>query len=194
METIVGSEETEPGAGWPYDKFLQRWTSRPKAESREIGKFLAEEYVKSFQIGDAPMDVTFSVLDAEKMGQLNAAVSDFAAQLHKLSTSDLHRFSDAANQSVSFAYDDYSDLGDILARTETLMPELSSGTTPLKQALAQVVTANQVTSKYAKAKGLSIWYPKARYSYDMYSARYQELKFSKTGWGSVLDAITAQTP
>ena len=192
VQTIVGSEETEPGAGWPYDKFLQRWTARPTAGNNEIGRFLAEEYVKSFQASGT--DVTFSVMDAGKLSALNSAVSDFAVRLHKLSTSDLRRFSDAAGQSVSFAYDDYSDFGDIIAHAEAAMPEMAPANASLKKALSDVVTANQVTSKYAKAQGLSIWFPKARYSYDQYSARYGELKFSKTGWGSVLDAITASAP
>src|SRR5207249_497818 len=51
VDTFVGSEEVEPGEGWPYVTLLKRWSANPKSTPAQVGKILAEEYVKAYSTG-----------------------------------------------------------------------------------------------------------------------------------------------
>ena len=72
VSVSVRYEEVEPGEGWPYDGLLRRWTAKAGATAADVGKILAEEYVKSYQGGtQGSREVTFSALDMTKLPALN---------------------------------------------------------------------------------------------------------------------------
>src|SRR5205085_910475 len=41
---LVGSEETEPGAGWPYKAILAGLAKRPEMAPTELAKLIVDEY------------------------------------------------------------------------------------------------------------------------------------------------------
>jgi hypothetical protein len=185
VDVYAGSEEVEPGAGWPYAAFLKRWTDSPKIEATEVGKVLADEYVKSYTGGS--WQVNFSAFDMSKIGAVTASVKALGAQLQTLDKTARQKAMGAASKAVSFEYSDYVDLGDFvneLEGTRTLDSGLIAG---VRNATQEFVIANRFTSKFAKAKGAAIWIPTSQYSLKAYSDRYKALQFdSLTGWGTTL--------
>ncbi len=190
VEYFAGSQETEPGAGWPYDTFLQAWARNPKAGAAEVGKYLSEEYVKSYQGGsNGNSDVTFSVYNMAHLGELNQAITAFGADLQKLNSAERTKVIAAASGTQDFAYADYGDLMDFVtllkkADVKSIEPTSLAG---IESSLKNFVSTNTVTPGFQRASGVSIWLPSSKYEYSTYSKRYEALNFSSTTkWGDAL--------
>src|SRR6185369_18078988 len=55
----VGSEESEPGDGWPYDRILKALAAKPAMTPEELAKAIVSQYLASYKSGD---NVTQSAL------------------------------------------------------------------------------------------------------------------------------------
>lgn len=189
----VGSEEVEPAEGWPYDGLLAGWNALATATPHDVARVLAREYLKSYQNGSqGNRDVTFSAFDMTKMARFNEAVSAFGAKLRTLGAGDRRKVVSAASNTISFTYGDYGDLLDFLTlvereRISALNRDLFSG---IRDAVGEFVFANVVTSDYARAKGVALWLPSSKSTYDSYATRYKGLRFHQhTGWGDALQHL-----
>ena len=190
VDVFAGSEEVEPADGWPYGDVLRRWTRDSSISAAEVGKILSDEFFKSYQGGSqGRRDVTFSVLDLSKMGQINDAVRAFGGQLLGLSAADKAKVRTAANATINFTYGDYGDLMDFMGLVERSGISSIRAETygQLRTAMQDFVIVNQVSSSYARAQGLAIWLPTSLSTYNTYSARYNALRFqTNTAWGDAL--------
>jgi len=92
-EVMVGSEETEPGDGWPYDLILQDLVNNPSWSSSELGQAVVSRYYESY--GD---NGTQSVIDLSKMDTLASAISSFAQALMDNWNTDKSAVKDAASE------------------------------------------------------------------------------------------------
>jgi len=70
-EVMVGSEETEPGDGWPYDTILADLTNNPDWSPAELGSAIVDRYYESY--GD---DETQSAIDLSNMDNLANSISN----------------------------------------------------------------------------------------------------------------------
>jgi hypothetical protein len=198
VTTFVGSEEVEPGAGWPYDTILTRWAALQDAQSQDIAKIVVEEYVKAYAPGGetAGSEVTGSAFDLTKIDAVTQAVTDFGAKIAALNAADKAKALTAAQSSQAFTDADYVDLQDFLTQLEgagidSLTRESFSD---LRQALAQFTIENADTTNYAKAKGLSMWVPTDASTLSSYEAQYQTMKFDQaTHWSKALDNLLKTT-
>lgn len=203
VDYFVGSEELEPGEGWPYKDFLSGWNrlfkeaaqNKQEVSAHSISELLVAEYYKAYSggvYGDSN-DVTFSAFDLTKMDQLNMSIkslSQFLLQLDKTQLSQVYTIGD---RSQSFFYSDYVDFGDFMTR---LSKDKSFQRSDLNQILGQVysdfsqfVIANAVTAKYTSAKGATIWLP-AKGEWSSLASRYDKLRFSEaTDWSRVLQRL-----
>ena len=193
VQVFAGSEEVEPGDGWPYDAVLSRWTANASMSATDVAKILVEEYVKSYQNGEhGTSDVTFSAFDLSKLGQLDAVVKQFASTVQSLGSDDHKKVLDAAKKAQKFYLRDYVDASDFFAQLakEGIADLSTDKISALQTAVANVIIENQVTTSYAKAKGLSMWIPTSKSTYTTYSDKYQALKFqANTGWGTALQTL-----
>ncbi|HTL12901.1 MAG TPA: clostripain-related cysteine peptidase, partial [Bdellovibrionota bacterium] len=134
----------------------------------------------------------FSAYDLSKISALYSAVRNLGTQFSHLSSTDRRKVVTAANGTQTFTYADYGDLMDFLGLVQkagitTISADVYKAVT---DAVAQFVVANQTTSSYAKAKGLSIWLPHSMSDYNSYGSRYAGLNLNKqTAWGSTLQAL-----
>ncbi len=197
VDVFVGSEEVEPGEGWPYDGLVKGMADKPTATAAEVAKILTAEYVKSYQGGSqGTREVTFSAFDLSKTEKLYEAIAGFGQRLRALGTGDRTKAVTAANDTISFTYSDYGDLQDFLALLERAgvggIGREDYGA--VRGACGDYVIANQTTSTYSRAKGLAIWLPGAKYTYNRYAARYAGLKFNRaTDWGAALQHVLQDT-
>jgi len=193
VSIYAGSEEVEPGAGWPYQTFLKKWAAKPKSTPAEVATYLTEEYVASYNGGvNGTQDVTFSAFDLDKMGSFDTAVSSFGNDLKKLDSAARGKVVQAGTNAQRFTFDDYADLPDFLSNLDNaniggLSRDMTQG---VRTAINQFVIANGNTGSMNHALGLSIWLPGSISAYNSYSDRYGKLKFhSKTKWGETLHAL-----
>ena len=76
VKYFAGSQDLEPGEGWPYGPFIQRWTAKPEMDGRELAKVLTEEYIKSYSGGVyGNKSVTFSAYDLSKYDRLTQSIA-----------------------------------------------------------------------------------------------------------------------
>ena len=185
----AGSEETEPGEGWPYDAILTRWNALPKASARDVATILSEEYAKSYQSGDNK--VTFSAFDLSALPAFNAALKTFADTFKGLSAAELTKLKAAATKSQHFEVSDYVDFVDFIgnvksAKISKLGKSVLSGIGDSTKNF--IVSSN--AAHYPNAHGVSIWIPTDTDTYSQFSAEYSQMNFDHdTHWGDVAKAI-----
>lgn len=187
----AGSQETEPGEGWPYAKFLAPLVAKPTMDGAELAKTLSKEYLAAYNGGIfGKKAVTFSAYDLSKMDQYNDAVKALAEDLLRLDPAGLKAAAQAVDSTQAFASTDYKDLKDYmkLVGKSALSMERQA---EFDRAANDFIIANNVSPRYSRATGVSVWLPSNSYEYNDYAQRYQNMKFNKaTGWGNFLEAIS----
>lgn len=207
---FVGSQELEPGSGWPYDKFLARWQENPQATAADIASYLAEEYRNSYQKkGMMPIalpvkfpistrsqkGITMSVLKLKLLPDLIQQINSFVQYTRALTKPQLLLLSRASKNSQHLCEQDYLDLGDFVGGLRNLPKEewisgLWEEMKQIQEKLRKVVIANFVSEDMRKATGLSIWLPQYKSDYDRYSSRYENLVFTKESqWDALVKVL-----
>ena len=109
VRVTVGSEEVEPGDGWPYDKILKALAAKPEMTAEELAVVVVKKYLASY---DAESNVTQAACDLSKCDRL-------AGSMDRLATVLTPGFSDPAiraalfearDQVQSYEVEDYIDL------------------------------------------------------------------------------------
>jgi len=68
VQITVGSEETEPFDGWPYDRVLEVLVKRPRIGAPRLGREIVKAYIKSYQ--GKGEDVTQSAFNLHALGDV----------------------------------------------------------------------------------------------------------------------------
>lgn len=184
VKAFVGSEELEPGAGWPYDKFLRRWAENPKAEPLEVGRYLTEEYVENYR---GTWRTTFSTLNMENLPALIDSLRVFKDRM--IEVRGMSDYQKAAREAVRFDFNDYVDIGSVvslIAATPSgaaLKPEIDR----VLNAYSQVVTSNGTN---CGSTGIAMWWPVEAFQWKNFSQRYRGLVFDQlSGWTQFLGLL-----
>lgn len=192
VDYFVGSQELEPGEGWPYAPFMKKWTATPTLTPSEVSVLLSKEYLASYNGGVyGRKSVTFSALDMSKLDQLNSSVAQLVNHLKGFDAASLKKIKSASNSTLDFYYSDYKDLGDFLKKlSSTATVKDSKLIDQVQNSLKSSILSTDNSSTYAAATGLSIWIPSSVTS-DM--TRYKQLEFNKqTAWADFLKVMLAQ--
>lgn len=188
---FVGSQDLEPGEGWPYAPFMQAWTANPSISAKDLSILLSKEYLKAYSGGVyGRSNVTFSALDVTQLDALNNSTAALATHLKSLDATALKKVKAAANAAQDFYYSDYKDLGDFVKRIEALQINADAQLlSQVKTDLSKVVLTTDNSAAFAGATGLSIWMPSYSSSY---MERYKGLEFDKlTNWSSLITSLTS---
>lgn len=189
----VGSEETEPLAGWPYDAILKQLTSDPSMTADALGAVVVSTYLKSYRGGrDA---VTQSLCGLDGAPKLAAAVKALGAALRTALSSDGARLAlmDARNRVRDFDVRENVDLLDLcgLLAADPAMPERVRAATRevTAAALRYVVRSGFEGEAMNGAAGVAIYFPTLTVS-----PLYRKLDWARaTGWADFLDAYVDAT-
>jgi hypothetical protein len=123
---FVGSEDLEPGEGWPYSTFLAKWNAMPNSHPKEVAKLLTKEYLAAYSGGMyGRQEVTLSALDLNEMAAFNKAMSGLVSEMMKMTPAEMQKTLAAAKAAQTFYHSDYKDLGDFLARIDRQLPMAS---------------------------------------------------------------------
>lgn len=185
----VGSQQTEPGQGWPYHTILGALAKNPAMAPRDLSALIVNKYLASYS-NTVEDGVTFSASDLSQAGVLATAVSGLAAAL-KASLSDA-----AARQHIltvrskvqSYYVPDNIDLVDfctLLAKAGADSATASACQNVIKAVQSAYVTAQGYKGAAMKnSNGVAIYFP-----LQSVSPLYAGLDFSKkTGWDAFLKA------
>jgi hypothetical protein len=187
-EVFCGSQEVEPGEGWPYDRILKALAAKPTMDGRELSKLIVKEFVASYSKSHA---VTQSAFDLAALGAVQKSADELGALL-----AQAYKKNDFAAQGAimnariraqGYEHPDYVDLVDFSALLAASVPAFSPVAKKIGAAVAACVFANSAPNAKVKgSRGLSIYLPLGKAS-----PLYKDLDFAKGGWGDFLAARVA---
>lgn len=192
----VGSEQTEPGDGWPYDRILRALAKRPEMLAEDLGATIVREYLAAYAAGDG---VTQSACNLARADALASAVAALARALTAALRDGalLGRILAARTRAQAYDVPDNVDLADFCDLLAAAAPE-----GPLADACRGVVRAVEGDPRgaggyvlaqgskgagLAHSRGMAIYFPTMAVS-----PLYARLDWAQaTGWGRFLEAYLA---
>ncbi len=189
VDFIVGSEETEPGTGAPYDDILKTLTptTSPEEFSRQWVKTFVRTYIEEPEAGN---DTAQSAIRCSEIPHLVQAMEALSGAL---SSSDARNQADAARRGVqTFAYADQIDLAHFCTRLVGSMEKQDSS--PVVQACRKVlevisrlvVESGTAGPTVANARGIAVYFPG---DYAL-APEYRDLGFAMdTGWDEMITSL-----
>ncbi len=194
---FVGSEQVEPGQGWPYYSILLDLNTMADDSPANVAKMVVKNYVSAYAPNGEhkQSEVTFSALDLQSDNQVGllAAIKNLATAVMGLNVDQKNLVVTAIQNTQSFDYNDYGDLPDFLNQIDALKiqtPALQTAILQVRTELASLIIAHAETSTFANAHGLSMWLPKDNETFKKFYKKYQTLDFTRiTGWGDALNSL-----
>src|SRR6266540_714507 len=173
VDYAVGSEETEPGDGWPYDEILRALDDNPSMTGEELGKAeRAADAVK--RLGTA---LTAALADVKSRSAINDArnrVQNYEVR-DNVDLVDLCRL--------------LGGLDDIPGGVKEAAAGVVAGLLPPQGDSAYVVASGFVGNPMKNSNGAAIYFPT-----EQVSPLYAKLDWARaTGWGRFLEAYIAAT-
>lgn len=157
---IVGSEETEPGDGYTYDRWLGPVVAKGNMTPFELGKQAVDGYSDHYQsIGQGS---TQSLLKSDAMGGLVTLVNDFVAAT--IAANEKALVKTAASGSQSYAVYDNKDMGHFFDRyaAATQNADVKAKALALKAYVDNtLIVHNRVNGRYANGNshGIAAYMP-----------------------------------
>ena len=202
------SSKTEPGDGWPYDKWLSILAQSPDLCPEELGTALVETYVESYDGGSQGSEnVTQSCVRFTESAVANfeAALFLFSQELNRALSLDPQAVHDAIEATQDFQvrsffgsyFTTHKDLFDFAVKIKEAFPEdedIVTGAELMMEAIEGpegFVVANGITEvtpygSVENSHGVAIYLPN-----DGYEDTYGSLDFIETGWYDFLDELNS---
>ena len=158
----VGSEQTEPGDGWPYDTILADLARNPKMTARNLARTIVKRYLASYA---ANAGVTQAACDLAQSGSLLNAVNGLATALRDALANPLARAGiiESRAQVQTYETQDYIDLRDFCELLQTNCAGEKAITAAVKPVLVAikkyVVASGSKGSAMENSHGVSIHFP-----------------------------------
>lgn len=185
VDFTVGSEQTEPGDGWPYDTILAALTKNPSLTPRDVSQLIANKYLASYGDKDG---VTQSACDLSKSIALATAVKPLATALSaSLNTgASVQKILSARARVQTYEVPDYVDLVDLcsLLAAAAISPAITAACKTVISSVQNdyVITYGFKGATLKNSHGVSIYFPT-----QAVSPLYAGLDFNKkTGWDKFL--------
>ncbi|MDO8989948.1 MAG: clostripain-related cysteine peptidase [Sideroxyarcus sp.] len=192
---MVFSEETEPGAGDPYDTILSALKQNPTMSSRTLASTIVDKY-NDYYAPNTRESTTKSAVDMAQIDTLDAKIVALSTALDSSTNAVV-----AAAQANTRFYT-YESNHDLFHFCQYLSTNLSAGTakTLCDEIVAMkgsVVVNSKYTGSMANSQGLAIYIPTAGQTNADELAQYALLKSNLTTrapatgtWGAYVSALT----
>ena len=107
----IGSEQTEPAAGWYYTTFLKELVANPNMSEEELGVIVEKGYMASYTNGpQGNQGVQGSAISLAKMKAAMPQFNAYVDYLLSIAPKYMSQIKAAYNSSQSYAYSDYKDI------------------------------------------------------------------------------------
>jgi len=191
VDTMVGSEETEPGDGWDYAATLTALTADPAMTPSELATRIVSDYISSY---DPSLGITQSGVNLGLVEDLATAIDSFA-QTMVSATDDWDAIRTARSQAQEYYYDYYIDLyhfAQLVNQDTSISQGVRDAASAVMTAVSSAVIAEGHTVSVADSHGLSIYYPDT--TTDYFSDYDTGLLFTNdTQWDDFLSAILSSS-
>ncbi len=157
---LVGSQETEGGAGWQYNRVLSKDTlastdERIRTRLDYTPKEFAQNIVNMAQGAQGDL-ATMTAFDTSKIGALTESVKNFgdAIVASPISSADL-----AAAKSETQGFYEFHDLHDFASKVSAKAGDdanLAGKAAAVQQAISDAIIAEQHSQSYPNAHGVTI--------------------------------------
>jgi len=189
----VGSEQVEPGDGWPYHTILAELAKKPTMSPSDLSKVIVKKYLASYS---PAVPVTQSAFDLTRSNAVATAIDQFAQVLMSNLSDPVARAAmlSARNQVQSYEVPDYIDLVDFakLLHAQTTVPAIKTAcqnVIDVAKVGQFVVASGYKGSSMAGSNGVSIYFPTRKIS-----PLYAKLDFvQQTTWDEFLRAYLNAT-
>jgi hypothetical protein len=188
---IVGSQQTEPGDGWPYDQVLRALNAGPAPES--LARQIVRLYMRAYRaVGDS--NVTQSALRTDRAEVAVAAWSRLGATLTAAMGVHASAIRRARAAVQAYEYADYVDAVHLARLLGQLVrdPTVRTRAQAFADAVQRCVVLSDCEGGAVRdSNGLSIWFPADRRQYLEFRAKYTALGFwpAYPGWVRFLDTF-----
>ncbi len=188
---IVGSQQTEPGDGWPYDKVLHK--IKKTTSSQQLAKEIVIEYIKDYKrIGMS--NVTQSAIHLPQTEQAVKALNNLGNELFSQMPALRDEMRRIRIMTQTFEMADYVDLihlAQVIEQNISNQNVVNAAQQVITEAKKCIIHSETYGHSVAHANGLSIWFPAYESLYYGYRAKYLALHCNteNTGWISFLDTF-----
>jgi hypothetical protein len=163
---IVGSEESPPGTGFPYDQILGQLVATPNIDGKALGIIFAQKMLAANGTGS---DITESVLDASQIAAIAPALNNLGTALTNVQTTYGTAISDDRGAAEAYAYPENHDLINFcqLLQTADLNtgqvvatdPGVAAAITQVQNTINAMVLFNTHGTAHPNSNGLSVYLP-----------------------------------
>ena len=185
----VGSEELEPGDGWPYDTILTDLTVTPTMNEDALGTVIVDRYMDSYGYTGSE---TQSAVDNLELPNLVAAVDNLAqALINEINAGHVADVQQARNAAEEIYYTYYIDLYHFAEMVDTYVPGAAAEAQAVMNEVGVAVYGEAHGTSVPNDHGLSIYFPEAEWAY---LSSYENTKFAvDTHWDEFLKEYYAPT-
>jgi hypothetical protein len=163
---VVGSEEVEPGEGWPYDAILGALAAQPSADAKSLATVIVSKYGAYYGPNS---DVTQSAVDVSKLAALAAKIDAFTGK----ATSEWDKLKSARASAQQYHVEGYesfwgTDLWDYADKAGSAVSsgDIKSAASDLKAAIQDFVVAEFHGNQRPGSHGTAIYFPKTKSAHD----------------------------
>ncbi len=155
---LIASEETEPGIGWYYTRWLSELSNNTSMPTVQLGKLIIDDYTDTCAKQCSGQKTTLSLVDlAELQETVPQSLKDFASKTTEMIKSDEYKaVSDARSSTREFAVSSKRDLVDLVHLAKN-MNTAEGGA--LADTILSAVKYNRASSEMTNSYGLSIYFP-----------------------------------
>lgn len=185
-----GSQEIEPGDGWPYDRILAKLAANPAMDGKALTSLIAKEFVASYSRDEPVTQSAFTLAALPKVAQAANALGALLSKAWNKADGKARRaVASARFDSQGYDHEDYVDLQDFAEKLAAEYPPAAAAAKAIQKAITACVFANHALHRKVKnSRGLSIYLPAGR----EVSPLYRKLDFGKGGWAAFLKARAAK--
>jgi hypothetical protein len=192
-DLVVGSQQTEPGDGWPYGDVvgcLRRTTSPLAAASEIVASYLAH-YRKVGTSG-----VTQSSIDVAALDGVGNAVDKLATELLNAMDTSRNLITEARVKTQGYEEPTYVDMVDLMGHLAKKVrnPKVRTACAAVVKSVRKAVCANGFYGRsVGRSCGLSIWFPLLKTDYVSRRNEYMALRYTRDygDWAEFLDRLLA---
>jgi hypothetical protein len=185
----VGSEEVEPGDGWPYDSFLLNLTSNTTMTPDGLATQIVNDYIDFY--GTSGVE-TQSAIDLNGVDDLAGSISVLAQAM--IDSGDYDTIASARVQVEEFdlEYIDLYHFAQLVSENITT-PQVQEIAQQVMNEICNITIAEAHGSQHPNAHGISIYFPETE---NEYLPRYEkELDFTNdTQWDEFLVSYYTSEP
>jgi hypothetical protein len=185
---VVGSEESPPGFGYPYQILLADLAANPNMTAAQFGKDIVDQtltYYTNNPSLNPNHDNTQSAVDTSKLGALATSMTTFANSLLAHASDSRSQLASARDSAENYdpnaGYGDFKDLYDYadMVKNKVTPADLKTAAGNVQQALQAALIDNQHGPNHPRSHGLTIYVPTVA----NYQSNYPNLAFAhNTTW------------